>query len=199
MLIVSFIELPINDTISTKLVLNASILAPKNKKYDGIIINGERIIELKIPLIENNVIYKIPMIVTLGDTSYSKIKLIESSHLENGFFIEDFESGSITVTNIDTLPTDRYIDSRGRAYLSETYPSPVEGFAVIKYGVIENTNVTISIFDILGNRVEVLVDKYHIACEYTIEINPQNLSSGNYLYILETPSMEIIKKMTIIR
>lgn len=193
------IELPINDTISTKLVLNASILAPKNKKYDGIIINGERIIELKIPLIENNVIYKIPMIVTLGDTSYSKIKLIESSHLENGFFIEDFESGSITVTNIDTLPTDRYIDSRGRAYLSETYPSPVEGFAVIKYGVIENTNVTISIFDILGNRVEVLVDKYHIAGEYTIEINPQNLSSGNYLYILETPSMEIIKKMTIIR
>ncbi|MER3328886.1 MAG: T9SS type A sorting domain-containing protein, partial [Candidatus Kapaibacterium sp.] len=96
-------------------------------------------------------------------------------------------------------PTDRYIQDNGRAYMTETIPSPIQGFGKIEYRVIESTNVSISIFDILGNKIEVLVNKYHEAGEYSVEINPQILSAGNYLYKLETPSMEIIKKMTIIR
>jgi len=195
----SGIDIPLNDTISTKLILNASIIAPVDEKYYGTIVNNERVIDLKIPLNEQSTIYSIPMVVTLGDTSYSEIRLEESSHLENGFYIEDIEKGSITVTNIDTIPTDRYIQDNGRAYMSETIPSPIQGFGKIEYRVIESTNVSISIFDILGNRIEVIIDEYHLPGEYTVEINPQNLSAGNYLYKLETPSMEIIKKMTIIR
>lgn len=195
----SGIDLPLNDTISTKLILSSSIVAPVDAKHFGTIINGERIIELKIPLTDETVLYKIPMRVTLGDTSYSEIRLVESTHLDNGFYIEDIEKGSITVTNIVTIPTDRYIQDNGRAYMSETIPSPVKGFGRIEYRVIESTNVSIYIYDILGNRIEELVNQYHEPGEYMIEINPQNLSSGNYLYKLETPSMEIIKKMTIIR
>ena len=195
----SGIDLPLNDTISTKLILSSSIVAPVDAKHFGTIINGERIIELKIPLTDETVLYKIPMRVTLGDTSYSEIRLVESTHLENGFYIEDIEKGSITVTNIVTTPTDRYIQDNGRAYMSETIPSPVEGISKIEYRVIEFTNVSITIYDILGNKIEELVNKYHEPGEYSIEISPQNLSSGNYLYKLETPSMEIIKKMTIIR
>ncbi|MFA7325631.1 MAG: VWA domain-containing protein [Candidatus Kapaibacterium sp.] len=195
----SGIDLPLNDTISTKLILSSSIVAPVDAKHFGTIINGERIIELKIPLTDETVLYKIPMRVTLGDTSFSEIRLVESTHLENGFYIEDIEKGSITVTNIVTTPTDRYIQDNGRAYMSETIPSPVEGISKIEYRVIEFTNVSITIYDILGNKIEELVNKYHEPGEYSIEISPQNLSSGNYLYKLETPSMEIIKKMTIIR
>lgn len=195
----SGIDLPPNDTISTKLILNASIIAPVDDKHFGTIINGERIIELLIPLTDQSTLYTIPMRVTLGDTSYSEIRLEESTHLENGFYIEDIEKGSITVTNIVKTPTDRYIQDNGRAYMTETIPSPVQGFGKIEYRVIESTNVSISIFDILGNRIEVLVNKYHEPGEYSVEINPQSLSAGNYLYKLETPSMEIIKKMTIIR
>ncbi len=195
----SGIEIPLNDTISTKLILNSSIIAPIDEKYYGTILNGERIISLQIPLSGESTLYKIPMVVTLGDTSFSEIRLEESTHLDNGFYIEDIEKGTINVTNIDSIPTDRYIQDNGRAYMSETIPSPVIGFAKIEYRVIEFTNVSISIYDILGNKIEELVNKYHEPGEYTVEINPQNLSAGNYLYKLETPSMEIIKKMTIIR
>ena len=52
--------------------------------------------------------------------------------------------------------------------------------------------------DVNGRKIEELVNKFHVPGEYELEINPQYLSSGNYLYKLETPSMEIIKKMTII-
>lgn len=195
----SGIDLPVNDTISTKLVLSASIMAPVDKKYYGTIINGERIIELKIPLSDKSTLYKIPMVVTLGDTSYSEIRLEESTHLENGFYIEDMEKGTLIVTNIVKIPNDRYITDNGRAYMSETVPSPVEGSGKIGYRVIESTNVSITVYDLLGNKVLVLVNKYHKPGEYSVDINPQFLSSGNYLYKLETPSMEIIKKMTIIR
>lgn len=195
----SGIEIPQKDTISTKLVLSASILAPIDKKYYGAIINGERIIELKIPLSDKTNLFKIPMVVTLGDTSYSEIRLIESTHLDNGFYIDDIEKGTITVTNIVKTPNDRYITDNGRAYMSETIPSPIEGFGKIDYRVIESTKVSIIVYDLLGNKVQELVNKYHKPGEYSVDINPQFLSSGNYLYKLETPSMEIIKKMTIIR
>lgn len=195
----SGIDLPQNDTISTKLVLSASIMAPIDKKHYGTIINGERIIELNIPLSDKSTLYKIPMIVTLGDTSYSEIRLEESTHLENGFYIEDMEKGTIIVTNIVKIPNDRYITDNGRAYMSETVPNPIEGFGKIEYRVIESTNVSIIVYDLLGNKIQELVNKYHKPGEYSVEINPQFLSSGNYLYKLQTPSMEIIKKMTIIR
>lgn len=195
----SGVDIPSNDTISTNLILNSSIIAPIDEKYIGTIINGERIIKLQIPLSGESTLYSIPMVVTLGDTSYSEIRLEESTHLDNGFYIEDIEKGSITVTNIVTIPTDRYIIDYGRAYMTETIPSPVDREARIEYKVIENSNVNISIYDILGNKIIELVNKFHEPGEYSIEINPQILSSGNYLYKLETPSMEIIKKMTIIR
>lgn len=188
-----------NDTISTKLILNSTILSPINEIHKGEIDQfGNRVVDLRIPIINNPIIYQIPMIVTLGDTSHSEIKLIESTHQNDDFYIDDISTGSVNVTNIVTLPTDRYIEGKGRAYLSETTPSPVLSIAIIKYGVIESTNVTISLYDLSGKKLEELVNKFHNPGEYELEINPHNLASGNYLYKLETPSMEIIKKMTII-
>lgn len=193
------VDLEVNDTIRTTLVLNSTLLSPIKDEHKGIIDNnGNRSIELEFPVVSNSIIYQLPMIVTLGDTSYSDIKLIESTHLNDDFYIDDIESGSITVTNIVTKPTERYIDGQGKAYLSETLPSPVLNTAIIKYGVIETTNVIISLYDINGIKIEELVNEFHKPGEYELEINPQNLTSGNYLYKLETSSMEIIKKMTII-
>lgn len=188
-----------NDTISTKLILNSTILSPINEIHKGEIDKfGNRIVDLRIPIINNPIIYQIPMIVTLGDTSYSEIKLIESTHQNDDFYIDDISSGSVMVTNIETIPTDRYIEGKGRAYLSETIPSPITNQAKISYGVIESTIVIISLYDLSGKKLEELVNKFHTPGEYELEINPHNLASGNYLYKLETPSMEIIKKMTII-
>lgn len=196
----SGIVIPKNDTIQTKLIFNSTLLVPVDDRYKGTINSkGEREIDLKFPLQDKPYIYHIPALVTLGDTSFSTIRLEQSTHLTNGFYIDDFKKGNITITNIVRKPTDRYIYGKGNAYLSETFPSPVLDIATINYGIIESTNVNISIYDILGNKVLELLNKYHIPGEYSIKINPQSLSSGNYLYKLETPSMEIIKKMTIIR
>lgn len=196
----SDISIPLNDTIQTKLLFNSTLLVPIEDKYKGIINNnGEREISLKFPLQDKPYIYHIQAVVTLGDTSYSNIRLEQSTHLTNSFYIDDFKQGSITITNIVRKPTDRFINGNGHAYLSETFPNPLTDVATIKYGVIESTNVNISIYDILGNKVLEILNKYHTPGEYSIKINPQSLASGNYLYKLETPSMEIIKKMTIIR
>lgn len=196
----SNIAIPQNDTIQTKLIFNSTLMVPLDKKYEGTINSkGERVINITFPLKDEAYIYRIPAVITLGDTSYSSIRLEQSTHLNNEFYIDDFNRGSITVTNIVKEPNDRFIYGKGRAYLSGTIPSPVTDNATIKYGVIESTKVNISVYDILGNKVMVLVDGYKTPGEYDIKINPQSLSSGNYLYKLETPSMRIIKKLTIIR
>jgi hypothetical protein len=50
--------------------------------------------------------------------------------------------------------------------LNQNYPNPFNPSTVISYSLPENSNVTIKLFDILGNEVAVLVDEAKAAGRY---------------------------------
>ncbi len=76
-------------------------------------------------------------------------------------------------TEMIILPSD-YI-------LYQNYPNPFNPSTVIKYGLPENSNVTLEIFNTLGQSVGVLVDAEKPAGFYEAAWNASNLSSGIYL------------------
>ncbi|MCX7610939.1 MAG: T9SS type A sorting domain-containing protein [Ignavibacterium sp.] len=82
--------------------------------------------------------------------------------------------------------------------LEQNYPNPFNPTTIISYQIPKSSNVTLKLYDILGNEVATLVNEYREAGRYEYELKiGQNiyLSSGIYFYKLQAEEFSQIKKM----
>ncbi len=91
--------------------------------------------------------------------------------------------------------------------LEQNYPNPFNPSTTIAYSIsvvdvpsgVEGHKVSLKIYDILGNEVSQLVNKYQPAGFYRVEFDGSNLSSGMYFYKIKAGEFVGIKKMTLIK
>ena len=83
--------------------------------------------------------------------------------------------------------------------LSQNYPNPFNPSTKIKFSIPEAGHIKISIFNLLGEEVDILFDGFKNAGVYEINWTANNLSSGIYFYILQSNSATLIKKMSLLR
>ena len=67
-------------------------------------------------------------------------------------------------------------------YLSSNYPNPFNPSTTIKFGLPEQSEVTLSVFNILGQKVLEVTEKNLAAGEHLYKLNASRLSSGVYIY-----------------
>lgn len=79
--------------------------------------------------------------------------------------------------------------------LNQNYPNPFNPSTTINFGVAQAGNVRLVIYNSLGQEVTTLVNGYKDAGSYDVVFDASNLSSGVYVYKLETPNFVSIKKM----
>jgi len=84
-------------------------------------------------------------------------------------------------------------------FLEQNYPNPFNPVTSISYQVPGPSNVTLRVFDILGNEVFTLVNEIQIAGSYTVNFNAAQLSSGIYIYQLVAGSFIQTKKMILLK
>ena len=82
--------------------------------------------------------------------------------------------------------------------LYQIYPNPMKQSAIIPYTLHEGIQYSIAIYNILGQKIKVLVDTYNDAGDYQVSIDPQTLSTGIYFYSLETSDCIQTKKLLIV-
>jgi len=87
----------------------------------------------------------------------------------------------------------------GAALLKQNFPNPFNASTEIGYFVPTDGHVTLEVFDLLGRRIEWLVDDRRAAGEYKIAWNPGNLSSGVYLYTIRNGEFEATRRMTLLK
>jgi hypothetical protein len=83
--------------------------------------------------------------------------------------------------------------------LNQNFPNPFNSSSTIQYSVPSDGNIVIELFNTLGERVKLLVDKYHYKGVYNINLVSDELSSGIYLYRLKTETKSLTKKLIIIK
>jgi hypothetical protein len=83
--------------------------------------------------------------------------------------------------------------------LEQNYPNPFNPSTNIKFSIPKSSDVKLSVFDITGKQVSVLVNKYLTAGEYTADFSSIDLSSGIYFYTLSSGSYTETKKMILIK
>jgi hypothetical protein len=83
--------------------------------------------------------------------------------------------------------------------LGQNYPNPFNPSTDISYTIAKAGNVTLKVYNMLGQCVTTLVNGHQAANTYTVKFNASGLSSGVYLYELRAGSSVITKKMVLMK
>jgi hypothetical protein len=83
--------------------------------------------------------------------------------------------------------------------LYQNYPNPFNPTTIIRYAIPNTADVSIKVFDILGNELAALVNEEKTAGEYEVEFINKGLTSGVYFYQLNAGSVVQTRKMTLIK
>jgi hypothetical protein len=78
--------------------------------------------------------------------------------------------------------------------LSQNCPNPFNPITMIHYQLPVAGNVKMQVFDLTGQLVETLINEQKQAGEYIITWNAQTISSGIYLYRLQTEGFTSVRK-----
>lgn len=113
----------------------------------------------------------------------------------NGVTYEtNFDVGLTGIQNITSDIPERYS-------LSQNYPNPFNPETKIKFDVPSgvNSNVKLSIFNVAGQEVEVLVNETLAPGTYQYTFSGSNLASGMYFYKLQTGDFVETKRMVLVK
>ena len=84
-------------------------------------------------------------------------------------------------------------------FLEQNYPNPFNPATVISYQLSAYSFVKLNIYNVLGQKIKTLVNKYQKAGNYKVIFNASGLASGIYFYELTAGSFSQTKKMILLR
>ncbi len=94
--------------------------------------------------------------------------------------------------NISTALPDEFI-------LKASYPNPFNPQTTLTYGVAETRHVSLSIYDMLGRQIEVLVEAEQEPGWYQIVWNGEDVPSGVYSAIFKTGEKRFVQRLTLMK
>lgn len=83
--------------------------------------------------------------------------------------------------------------------LSQNYPNPFNPSTAINYSIPFESQVTLKVYNMLGQEVATLVNEKQAQGYYTTNFNASRLSSGVYVYRIEAGSYIAVKKMMLLK
>ena len=83
--------------------------------------------------------------------------------------------------------------------LDQNYPNPFNPSTTISYAIPQPAQVTLKVYNIVGQEVATLVNGYQTSGRYDVTFNASRMASGVYFYRLQTGSFSNIKKMVLLK
>ena len=207
---ITFGDLSVDQFVEVKMIRNAdsSLLALRIKIEDGMnfskvngftgIVNGSSI---QLPTGNYNVNNQTVVI----DNNYN---LINVNQLTNGqqvivWAVVDQSSNKTALqiqskisspTGVEEAPVvvDEFV-------LEQNYPNPFNPSTMISFTILSDQLVTLKVFNALGEEVKTLVNGNLSKGTHSINFNADGLSSGFYLYTLESGNQVQVRKMMLLK
>jgi photosystem II stability/assembly factor-like uncharacterized protein len=102
-------------------------------------------------------------------------------------------NGGITFVNSqqNNIP-DKFV-------LYQNYPNPFNPATIIKFDIPSNCFTTVTVYDIIGNEILVLVSSQLTPGTYEISFDGSNFASGIYYYKMVSEDFSSVRKMILIK
>jgi len=117
-----------------------------------------------------------------------------------------FERMEISLAFIDSVmlaspitTVDHSTAQPSTVVLHQNYPNPFNPVTTIQFSIARAANVTLSIYNLLGQRVATLLSERLPAGEHKYVWRPQGLVSGTYFYRLQADGMVKTKSLVLLR
>jgi hypothetical protein len=83
--------------------------------------------------------------------------------------------------------------------LVQNYPNPFNSTTHIRYTIPRSGRVKLKVYDLLGNEVVTLINRYQYRGEYDLIFQPDNLASGIYFYQLQASGFISTRKLILLK
>jgi len=86
-----------------------------------------------------------------------------------------------------------------RFMLFQNYPNPFNTQTTIEFIIPKSQHVNLTVYDLLGRQIEILLDEYKQAGIHTVVLDASHLSSGVYFYRLQAGEMAETRRMVLLK
>ncbi len=101
-----------------------------------------------------------------------------------------------------TMPVSNEIEGKDTPdsfVLKQNYPNPFNPSTNITFVLPKSAKVQLTVYNMLGQKVETLIDGNLTSGSHTVRFEASNLSSGIYIYQLRTPTTSLTKRMVLVK
>jgi len=143
--------------------------------------------------------------ILIGNGATHSVKIYDS----NGVYIEDFipnglggliTPNAIVIREVNPSSISGDGDIGEKSFiLEQNYPNPFNPSTVISYRLPVTSEVTLKVYNVLGNEVATLVDEYKPAGSYETKFDASGLASGIYFYQLKAGTFVQTNKMAYVK
>jgi len=130
---------------------------------------------------------------TTSTSSYSYTDAVSAGKYSYRLKQIDFDG---TTTYSNTVEVDL---SPASYNLSQNFPNPFNPSTVIRFAMPVAGNVTLNVYNALGQKVAELVNGFKPAGEHSVDFSAANLTSGVYFYEIQAGEFKMMKKMQLIK
>lgn len=110
------------------------------------------------------------------------------NHIRNLIAVRD------TVTSVENNDEEIF-----NYQLEQNYPNPFNSTTNIKYTIPHSCRVSIKVFDIMGNEITLLLDRYQESGSYDVIFKANDLASGIYFYQIQAGEFKSTKKLILLK
>jgi hypothetical protein len=131
---------------------------------------------------------KLVMLISPNDTMYSD----SVKYMRDTVYFDDFMGPEFTqVLSVNEAPSAK------PSVLRQNAPNPATGITAISYALTEAGDVSLEIYNLLGEKVKVLEEKYLHPGSYTSRADISDLNPGVYFYALRHNGITETRKMIV--
>ncbi len=129
-----------------------------------------------------------------GNASFSGNTLSESvsGNQLKTYLVNYQQNISNSINSLDNLYPDHF-------QLFQNYPNPFNSSTTVRFQLAKPGYVTLNIYNLLGQKIELLLEGYKFTGEYKIQWNAEYIPSGIYLIELRFNGTTQRKKLVIVR
>jgi beta-glucosidase len=152
--------------------------------------------------IEDNILSDVDVPIT-GDWQNWR-DVITFIHLEKGTYELQLYAAkggyNVNWINFEIINSINPVDNVHLSYaLYQNYPNPFNPKTTINYDLPDYSHVILTVYNMLGQKVEELVNQTQRSGHYSVQFNGSKLPSGIYYYRLEVDKYIAVRKMLLLK